>query len=477
MTRLEELTMNLADDRLTDREARELQVLLAQSEGGHEEHIQILQIEAGLRASGRSLDLADSIMARLRRELGDSVAEGVMSEIRAKPAADWQRRERGAEKGSAGQVGRVLSFPVPGRGNRWAPKPALLALAACVVLAIGLGIWYFGPTMGEPVLADVQGAGLVLERVGEPILVSRGARLWPGDVLRVSRNGSASISYAPENTQLTIHPGTDLKLSSGLRGKSFILSAGKIEAGVARQRPFHQMVVRTPDGEAQVLGTRFTLSCSTSNGTRLEVIQGEVRFTRLSDDTTVRVRAGNYAVAATNYELAPQPLTGVILREIWTNVPGASWTDLLTHPNYPNRPDGWGLTNLASLEMPSNWADNYGQRLCGYVHPPKTGEYTIWLAAKDSASLYLSPDERPENKVHMANSVGAASRDWLGHAAHQASGVSLTAGKRYYFEVVHKAAAGDDHLAVAWQPPGGNREIIPGDCLSPFKIDGKERKP
>jgi hypothetical protein len=236
------------------------------------------------------------------------------------------------------------------------------------------------------------------------------------------------------------------------------------------------MVMKTPQAEARVLGTRFTLAVST-NGTRLEVTQGKVRFTRLSDGTNVRVGAGNYAVAATGYELAPQPFTGAILRAIWTNVPGTMWTDLLTHPNYPNRPNELGLTNLASLEMPSNWVDNYGQRLRGYVHPPKTGEYTFWLAAKDSASLYLSPDESPENKVHMANSSGAMSRDWLGHAGQQASGVPLMAGRRYYFEVVHKAAVGDDHLALAWQPPGGNREIIPGKCLSPFKIDGKERKP
>jgi len=294
--------------------------------------------------------------------------------------------------------------------------------------------------------------------------------------LHAPEHVTATISFAPENTRIMIEPGTELKVTGLSRGKRFDLGVGKLEASVARQRPFRPLVVTTVQAEARVVGTRFTLAVTT-NATRLEVTQGKVKLMRKNDGAALKVAAGHYAVAADGTDLAPLPLTGSILREYWTNLPGAMWTELITHTNYPDRPDGWNyLTNLSSLEMPPDWGDNYGLRLRGYVHPPKTGDYTFWIAAKDDASLWLSPDEDPENKVQMAHSTGAASRDWQSDGAQQTTALPLTAGRRYYFEVLHKAGVGDDHLAVAWQTPGGTREVIPGMYLSPFKLKPKLKK-
>ncbi|PYJ95733.1 MAG: hypothetical protein DME23_22935 [Verrucomicrobia bacterium] len=346
-----------------------------------------------------------------------------------------------------------------------------LPLTACVALVAGFCVWCFGPTMGEPVLAEVSAGGVMLERAGKTVAATGGMRLQFADVLRTGTN-SVTITYAPEKTRVELQANTELTLSDWSKGKRFDLRRGKLAASIARQRPLRPLLIRTPHAEARVLGTRFTLAVTT-NATRLEVADGKVRLKRLSDGE-VRVGAGNYAVAAPGYELAQQPLTGSILREYWTNLPGTRWFDLITYTNYPDRPDGWSyLTNLSTLEMPLNWADNYGARLRGYVHPAKTGDYTFWITAKDHASLWLSPDEDPENKVQMANSEGAAPRDWQSDAAQQTTAVPLTAGKRYYFEVLHKAGVGDDHLAVAWQPPGGTPEVIPGEYLSPFKLKPK----
>jgi len=42
--------------------------------------------------------------------------------------------------------------------------------------------------------------------------------------------------------------------------------------------------------------------------------------------------------------------------------------------------------------------------------------------------------------------------------------------------VLHTASATDgDHCSVAWQPPGGQREVIPGEFLSPFNTKGAIR--
>jgi len=181
---------------------------------------------------------------------------------------------------------------------------AWVAAAACLVLVAGLGVWYFGPTMGKPVLAEVQGAGLSLERADQPLPAIPGTRLQNGDMLRTSEHVSAAISFGPEKTRITIQPGTELTLGSMSRGKRFNLSAGKLEASVARQRPFQPLVLVTPQAQARVLGTKFSL-LTTSEQTRLEVTEGSVQLSRLSDAVSVKVPAGNYAVVSSNSVPAP----------------------------------------------------------------------------------------------------------------------------------------------------------------------------
>jgi hypothetical protein len=347
---------------------------------------------------------------------------------------------------------------------------------AVAVAVVGLFLWLFPKVNNEPTLSVAGSARVTLERDGRVYEAQDGTRVVAGDLLNVSGTNSVTIKYGKEPTSVAINAGTQLKILPRGKGKRFELTQGKVEGIVTRQRPWQPMTLITAQAEARVLGTRFTLT-TTPNATRLEVTEGKVKLTRKSDASSATVGAGYYAVAASNYDLAALPLTGSIFREYWTNIPGDTWTDLITHTNYPSRPDGFGiLTNLSSFEMPANWADNYGERLRGYLQPPKTGEYTFWIAARDDASLWLTPDENPENKLQMAYSQGAAPRDWQSRAAQQSASVQLIAGKQYYFEVLHKAGVGDDSLAVAWQGPGWEREVIPISFLSPFKTQGKEKK-
>jgi len=111
--------------------------------------------------------------------------------------------------------------------------------------------------------------------------------------------------------------------------------------------------------------------------------------------------------------------------------------------------------------------------LRGYLHPPNTGAYTFWIAAKTDGTFWLSPDQHPENKTQMAYSYGKAPGEWQDDAQQQSSSVELTAGKMYYFEVLHTAGVRGDSLAVAWRGPGREREVIPCAFLSPFKSKPK----
>jgi hypothetical protein len=276
---------------------------------------------------------------------------------------------------------------------------------------------------------------------------------------------------------MTITERTEVKVTSLSRGKRFYLLSGKLEASVARQRPFQPMRLMTPMAEAQVLGTKLTLY-TTAKRTRLEVTEGAVRITKLGSEDSTKVSGGHYAVVAANTELKPLPLTGSIFREYWTNISGTAWTELTTNDRYPAHPDGReSVTNFTVFEMPANRSRNYGERFRGYIQPPETGQYTFWIAGRSEASLFLSPDENPDHRVHMAYSETRTQRDWEAKPAQTSGAIRLTAGKKYYFEVVHKAGTTGDFLAIAWKGPGHDRELVPFEVLSPYKPTGKERKP
>ena len=158
---------------------------------------------------------------------------------------------------------------------------------------------------------------------------------------------------------------------------------------------------------------------------------------------------------------------GSILYEYWLNIPGTSVSDLRADPDFPNNPDGTNY--LTIFEAPTNWADSYGARIRGYIHPPTTsGSYRFWIASDDNGELWLSTDENPANATKIAYVPDwTNSREWNKYTAQQSSAKSLVAGHKYYIEALMKEGGGGDNLAVTWQGPGismGNP--IPGQYLS-----------
>lgn len=159
--------------------------------------------------------------------------------------------------------------------------------------------------------------------------------------------------------------------------------------------------------------------------------------------------------------------TGTILREYWTGISGTAISDLTSTSNYPNNPSG--SEQLSTFEGPTNWEDNYGTRIRGYIHPGTSGSYTFWVAGDDNTELYLSTDDSPDNKSRIAYVNGwTGSREWTKYSTQQSASVTLTAGQKYYVEVLHKEGSGGDNVAVAWQGPGISRQVIAGSYLSPY---------
>ena len=130
---------------------------------------------------------------------------------------------------------------------------------------------------------------------------------------------------------------------------------------------------------------------------------------------------------------------------------------------------------LPSFEAPTNWADNYGTRLRGYITAPVTGSYTFWVASDDKSELWLSTDDNPLNKVKIASVPDwTDSREWNKFSSQKSAAHPFDASKRYYVEALQKEGDGGDNLAVGWARPGQSTsapsEVIPGSVLSPFSV-------
>jgi hypothetical protein len=156
-----------------------------------------------------------------------------------------------------------------------------------------------------------------------------------------------------------------------------------------------------------------------------------------------------------------------LLREYWAGV----WTDgsmldnLRKFDYYPDGPTARQI--LDATAAPADFADRYGQRMRGFLTPPRTGLYTFELDTDDEAELLVSTDEL----AHNAEVIARASRAQPDTAACDTSigptaSVHLEAGLPYYIEVLHVHGTGLDRCNVLWHGPGVARSVIARKYLS-----------
>ncbi len=152
--------------------------------------------------------------------------------------------------------------------------------------------------------------------------------------------------------------------------------------------------------------------------------------------------------------------------QVWLNIGGGTTVaDLTNNARYPSSPDTTQF--LDSWLFPpgstggSDWANNYGDRLFGWLKPEQSGDYTFWIAGDDLSELWLSTDGSPTNAKMIAQVTGwTDAMDWDGTtgstnaAAMKSAPIKLEAGKKYFIMTLHKEGGGGDSVGVAWQGPG-----------------------
>lgn len=160
---------------------------------------------------------------------------------------------------------------------------------------------------------------------------------------------------------------------------------------------------------------------------------------------------------------------GTILWEYWLGIGGSAVSDLTSNPAYPNNPSG--TEYRTSFETRTDWADNLGSRMQGFLLPAVTGDYIFYIASDDNSELWLSTNETTANASLIASvPAWTSSRAWTTYAQQKSVAVHLVAGQRYYIKALMKEGAGGDNLAVAWQRVGTAFDGLPiaGTYLAPY---------
>lgn len=164
---------------------------------------------------------------------------------------------------------------------------------------------------------------------------------------------------------------------------------------------------------------------------------------------------------------------GLVSWQAWHSVWGGYVFDLTGASQFPTNPDAMGYTG--SIEAPRDMAENCGLRMRGYLRPEKSGKYTFWLAGDDGAELWVSKTSSKFQKELVASVPGFVGfRDVDRFAEQKSNEIRLKKGEEYYFEVLLKEDKRDDHVTVAWQRNGGDREVIGGDSVRSYAGDPED---
>src|ERR1051325_709115 len=162
--------------------------------------------------------------------------------------------------------------------------------------------------------------------------------------------------------------------------------------------------------------------------------------------------------------LAPRAHGGALLFNYYgTGSPagGNELTNLtVADPNFPASPDFPYATTSGLQDSPTQ-TGSFGTWARGFLEAPQTGSYTFWIASDDDGQFSLSTDATEAHLTAICTNSGAVGQfQYNVKPAQQSAPISLVAGQKYYFEMLHSQGVGGEHCEVSWRLPDGTSENV-----------------
>lgn len=192
-------------------------------------------------------------------------------------------------------------------GHPW--RNFFLVMLGLFLVAAGLLTLEYTPAARK--IAEVQEVEgmVIIYRDDIGTIAKEGMPILPGDEIRLKEDGHLKLAYRDQsrmeidaNSQVVFQPGAGNwpgLMTVDLR-KDVFLSKGRLSADVTPQPTGRSMILKTPLVEAEVLGTRLSLSVD-SEQSRVEVIEGRVAVrSEERDEKPVELTTGHQLVASPN---------------------------------------------------------------------------------------------------------------------------------------------------------------------------------
>ena len=215
----------------------------------------------------------------------DNAASSLEPESQARRQAD-----------SSLAIGSIDRFPL---------ARILLAIAAIVIAVLGSSL--YSHRVDDRPIARITGLSGSLRWTGDRGLVESdlavGTVLTGGTVEGMTPNSWVELEFDDGST-VTIS-GNSMLTFSDQSQKELHVRDGKVAANVRPQPPGKPMLIHTRSATLEVLGTQLRVEADLTS-TTLNVTEGRVRMTRLTDGVSVEVPARHRVIASADHEMSPQ---------------------------------------------------------------------------------------------------------------------------------------------------------------------------
>jgi len=119
-------------------------------------------------------------------------------------------------------------------------------------------------------------------------------KYWDGTTLTLTGSDTGKLWMSDRQNDI----GERTRHRASSLGKRVVLESGVLVVTAAKQPANEPMVLITPHADAEIIGTKFTLTV-TPNATRLDVFEGSVKFTRSTDNNSILVSGSQHVVTGT----------------------------------------------------------------------------------------------------------------------------------------------------------------------------------